>query len=128
MKVQADDLLDRHFAALEQSNEAQAQAIESSETLPADTASLFGLVRLLWTLLIPVRPRPEFRVELRDQLHAEMQRRRTQAALGYGQSRGAARSRWVVPVAAIGTASVVGALAYWRFSRHAGTDRDVLAA
>ena len=128
MKQQADDILDWHFEALRQENESQVHLIENADDLPPDTASLFGLVHLLWSLLPPLQPRPAFRAELGGQLTADTQRRRTQRALGYGQPRLIARPRWVVPMAAIGTASLVGALAYWRLSRHSGADNDALAA
>ncbi len=128
MKQQADDIFDWHFEALRQENEDQVQLIENAEELPPDTASLFGLVHLLWSLLPLLQPRPAFRAALGDQLTAETQRRRTQRALGYGEPRLLPRPRWVVPMAALGTASLVGALAYWRLSRHSAVDNDALAA
>jgi hypothetical protein len=128
MKQQADDIFDWHFEALRQENEDQVQLIENAEELPPDMASLFGLVHLLWNLLPLLQPRPAFRAALRDQLTAETQRRRTQRALGYGEPRLMPRPRWVVPMAALGTASLVGAYAYWRLSRHSAVDNDALAA
>ena len=128
MQQPPDDILDWHFEALRKNDADQVRRIEMTPDLPAATIALFSLVHLLWTILRPVPPRPAFRTELREQVVAEAERRRTQAALGYGRPRPLLRPRWVVPAAAIGTVSLMGALAYWRLSRQTQAPRDILAA
>jgi hypothetical protein len=109
----------------------------SSQSHGLSLAALLDLSRELRSLLVAVRPRPEFREELYDHLLVEARRQRVQRMLslpvesaavlgkpwttvhriplGYGLS----SRRWIIGAAAVGSAaSVVGLLAYVRSRRH----------
>jgi len=106
--------LDRYLEALQTENEAQTRFVEQTVS---DLAALYRLVRMLWAVLQPVHPNPQFRGELKQNLIAEAQRRQVQDALGLQIPATAARRRWWRPVAVLGTASLVGVYALWRRSR-----------
>lgn len=126
------DIFDAHFEALNRHGAAKARLIETTPGLPAEAAGLFVLVRRLHEALQPVRPDPVFRRTLGQQLVQEAQRRHTQRVLGIPVERAARvlRPLWVLPVAALGTASLVGvgAYAYWRRLRHLAARDKALAA
>lgn len=117
--------LDRYFEALQTNNEAQMRFIEQAVS---DMSPLFHLVRLLWATLVPVTPSPDFQAELKQRLLAEASRRHAQETLGIETLPAPARRGWWVPVAALGTASVVGAYAFWRRSRRSPVEDASLAA
>lgn len=125
------DVLDMHYHTLREQGEAKALLIETAPGTPVDLMALFALVRDLWRLLRPVAPSPSFREGLGQQLVAEARRQQTQRLLGV-TPRSPLRSPWVVPVAAIGTASLVGvgvgAYAFWRRSRQTPQADQPLAA
>ncbi|RME85365.1 MAG: hypothetical protein D6775_02990 [Caldilineae bacterium] len=123
-----EDVLNTHFDALIHQGEAKAKLIESDPSLPASMALLFTIVRLLWTTLRPVAPSPEFRRDLEQRLIQEAERRRVQEALGFAPERRAISPLWLVPVATLGAASLVGAYAYWRRSRRAVSEEQLAAA
>ncbi len=127
------ELLDIHYQTLAQQGESKARLIETAPGTPTDLMVLFNLARDLWRLLRPVTPAPAFRTGLGQQLMTEARRQQTQRALGV-TPRAASRPRWVMPVTAIGTASLVGvgvgvgAYAFWRRSRQTAESDQPLAA
>ena len=130
MKPQtSDEILNAHYDALTSQNVAKARLIETDPTVEDDMPRLFALVRLLWETLQPLSPEERFRLELHRSLVDEAQRRRVQQALGIETRRKTTPVTWIVPVAAIGTASLVGAYVFWRRSRHSlGEGQAALAA
>ncbi|MCS7038745.1 MAG: hypothetical protein RMN24_04680 [Anaerolineae bacterium] len=126
------DILEAHFEALIRYGAAKARLLENTPGLPAEAAGLFALVRRLQESLQPVRPEPTFRRTLGQQLVQEARRRHTRRVLGIPveQAARALRPLWVLPVAALGTASLVGvgAYAYWRRLRHLAARDKALAA
>lgn len=127
MKMQSDqDRLDAHFKALNQSP-ARARLIETAPDVSEGLMSLFGIADLLWRILRPVAVSPAFRQELGMQLRAEARRRQTRRVLGYYPQRPGLSPVWLVPVAALGTVSLVGAI-FWRRARQNVEGDAALAA
>ncbi|MCO6449443.1 MAG: hypothetical protein J5I90_01525 [Caldilineales bacterium] len=127
MKTPNDpDRLDAHFQALRQ-GEAKARLIEGAPDNSVDLISLFAIVDMLWRILRPVAIAPAFRDELKLQLMTEAQRRETRKVLGLYPQRQGLNPIWLVPFAALGTASLVGALV-WRRARHQVEPDTALAA
>lgn len=126
------DILEAHFEALIRYGAAKARLLETTPGLPPEAAGLFALARRLRESFQPVRPDPAFRRALGQQLVQEARRRQTQRVLGIPVERAARALRplWVLPVAALGTASLVGvgAYAYWRRLRHLAARDKALAA
>lgn len=129
MKQQdTEEILDHHFDTLQFYGEPRARLIETNPALPEDSASLFTVVQWLWQTLQPVQPEPAFKDELLLQLQSEYERRQVQRHLGIQQASRAFRPiAWIVPVA-VGTASLVGAYAFWRRSRQSIREEPALAA
>ncbi|NOZ71147.1 MAG: hypothetical protein GXP38_04420 [Chloroflexi bacterium] len=117
--------LDRYFEALQTNNEAQSRFVEQTAD---EMTPLFQLIRLLWATLQPVSPSSRFRSELKQHLLAEARRRHAQDTLGFEPAPAPTRRVWWVPVAALGTASVVGVYAFWRRSRRSPVEDIGLAA
>lgn len=126
--TQAESLLDTHFETLTRQGEADARQLQDLPGLSLELVALFALALNLWNLLRPVRPAQQFRNELGERLVTEAQRRRTQRAIGIHSTDPSARPLWLVPVAALGTVSLVGAYAFWRRSRQPLAKDTALAA
>ena len=126
-KDQLPETLDAHFEALTNQGEARARLVEQTPGLLPEAEALFAVARLLWALLQPVQPSTAFRIELGEQLTAAARRKQAGRVLGIGQIHPVIRNLWLVPVAALGTASLVGAYAFWRRSRQ-DEDEEALAA
>ncbi len=129
MKPQpAEEALNNYYEMLASQGEAKAALIETDPSHSEETTSLFSVARLLWETMVPVKPSEEFRQGLQAGLVAEAERRRVQRALGIELERKASRPSWIVPVAALGTASLVGVYAFWRFTRSPAPEEQALAA
>ncbi|NOX63782.1 MAG: hypothetical protein GXP42_17795 [Chloroflexi bacterium] len=122
------DMLDNYLNTLKHQGEAKAQLIENDPARPAEMDALFRVVQVLWRELRPVAPRADFRTSLGEQLVNEARRRQAREALAASRARPALPRLWLVPVAALGTASLVGAYAYWRFTRQGSPANRVAAA
>lgn len=125
---QAETLLDTHFETLNRQGEDGAQRLQTAPGLSLELVALFALALNLWNLLRPVRPAEPFRSDLGERLVTEAQRRRNQQAIGIHSTAPASRPLWLVPIAALGTVSLVGAYAFWRRSRQPLAEETALAA
>ena len=121
--LRVNDTLEAHYQAMTSQTDQHVAPISAA----GDLAGLFAVAQLLWQTLTPVRPAEGFRSELGRGLVAEAERRRVHQVLGISGYR-PTRPVWLMSVAALGTASLVGAYAYWRFSRSGDQGERRLAA
>lgn len=128
-KQQDEDILTTYLNALQNEQKAQAYLIETDPELSDEMTGLLQVVNLLWDMLKPVQTPEHFRAELGEQLVTEAERKRVQQALGIDKKqRTLSPAIWLVPVAALGTASLVGVYAYWRMTRQPVQEDAALAA
>ena len=123
------DVLDAYLDILNHQGEAKARLIENDFSESESMHNLLRVLQLLWRELRPVTPREEFRNTLGERLVKEARRRQTIEALAPSRVSRARRPIWLVaPLAALGTASLVGAYAYWRFTRQNAQANNILVA
>lgn len=122
--LSVEDLIDQHYEDMQQARGPSVTASVLSNAV--ELAALFTIARWLWEHLRPAPPDERFRAELHSQLVAEAERRRVQRALQGSRDKRSSNTRLVM--AALGTASLVGAYAYWRVRRQASGHDTALAA
>ena len=130
MNNQVDwDALEAYLDILNHQGEGKARLIENDFSESMNMRELFQVLQMLWRELRPAAPGEEFRKTLGERLVKEAQRRQTLEALAAPHVSRPRRPIWLVaPLAALGTASLVGAYAYWRFTRHNDRANNILAA